>query len=138
MVQIEKLEVGQHLSVVNGLNLLDALELDEQGAFDDEVSPVHAAEAHAFVHDGNCNVPDEGDSLDLELMSQAHGICGLEEPGANGPMDFDRASNHFLDERIPVHEHVSLQGKPRASSDYTRAVSRGSIDCRNSHLPSIA
>jgi hypothetical protein len=95
--QIQQPEVRQHLCLMDRLQAFDALQFDEQRVLDDEVRPVGATQAHAFVKDWNRDIALESDAVQLELMGQAGVIRRLEETGADRSMYLDRAADDLLD-----------------------------------------
>jgi len=65
-----ELQVGQHLRVMQRQQSFNALELDQESTFDDQVGSVCAGDPHAAVDQRQWHLPFEAEQMTLQFINQ--------------------------------------------------------------------
>jgi hypothetical protein len=100
-----QLQVGDHLCLVHGEQVLDALYLKNDAVLDYEVESVSARDVGFSIHEGDGNLMREGKSSRAKLARQARVVRRLKQAGADGSVYRDRTTNHALRNRVS-NEHA--------------------------------
>jgi hypothetical protein len=88
---------------------LDALELDENCTFDQEIDPVSAIQEDVLVAQWQRNLPLVSDFANPEFMRQAFLVRRLEQAWPERSVDLDRCPNHTLrDPSLEKHSVFSV------------------------------
>ena len=95
-VEVGELEVGDDLSLMDGEEKLDRLDLDDDPLVDDKVEAIAAVEQYALVFQGKRPLVLERDAAEGELAAQARFVCRLEQPRAQMPVDLDAGADDLL------------------------------------------
>jgi hypothetical protein len=93
--QLRKLEVGQHLRRVDGIERTYGLQFDQQCLLYDEIHSVPAIEVDSSVLDRQGELAQDLESHAAKLVDKARLVGGLEKAGAERSMDFHRSSDDF-------------------------------------------
>jgi hypothetical protein len=88
-VKARQLEVGQHLGIVDGRELSDRLDLDEDRALDQQVDPVPCIDQYVVVAHRELLLSLDSEPTPPKLMFQAGFIRRLEEPWSQGGVDVE-------------------------------------------------
>lgn len=72
------------------------MSLQYDGFLDEDVNLVPAVQVHALVSDGQWNLSAEGDSTEIELMTEALFVGRLWKPGTEFAVYLDRRTNDLL------------------------------------------
>ena len=81
--------VRQELRVMERKQLIDALCLDHDLSFDDDVQPVATVELDSLVRHGERLLPLEGESTETELVTETLFVGGFEQPRPEGLVNLD-------------------------------------------------
>jgi hypothetical protein len=90
---IEQFHVAEELSLVDGDDVLDTLQFEQQAPINQHVESQRFIEHKAFVFDLNDALVDCGDVLQLQLVHQAFFVNALDQPGPLETVDLDGCSD---------------------------------------------
>src|SRR5262245_37926867 len=93
--------------------LLHGFDLYYQRLFDDEVDAVCRLDTEPLVVDGNFVLPLESQTLQLELVREAHLVSRFEQPRADLAVNGETSPDHPL-RQVPmssaqIHSHASAK-----------------------------
>ena len=78
---------------MDGVNCLDAFDLDDGQVFDQQVNSVSQIESLAFIHHGEADLRVHVEAAFAEFVGQARMIGTLQEAGAEDGMHFHRGAD---------------------------------------------
>src|SRR5690348_14775859 len=91
---------------MDGCQAVDALELHDDSAVDDEVEAIAAVGRKPLVADGKGDLLQEWHAPKCELVRQTSLIRGLEQPGPEHLVNINGAGNHHADGRVGRVAHA--------------------------------
>lgn len=103
------------------VHLVDALDLDDDGIFDEEIEAVFS-EGTAFVNGGNGHLSLEPKALFVELNRKRLFVERLEKPWTELSMDGDGAADNSLGQRISLGVHWEDLEAPPAIKGKTKGL----------------
>lgn len=95
-------------------DFIDALELEDQLVFDENIDSIATVQTDTFVLDRQRMFELEADSIQRELPGKALLIGRFEQPRAKDPMNFDRTANDSIRKlaELPLRALHVLHGRP--------------------------
>src|SRR5688572_33101147 len=109
------LQIGDHLSDVDGKNLRNRLELHDQLAGDQQVQ-LGLAYGTRTVADRDRYLPREGDPPVGQLQAESLLVDGLEETRPQGAMHLDRSPNGLAGQGVQFRVWFRADAHPKSSS----------------------
>src|SRR5689334_16570734 len=91
---------------MNRCQAVDALELHDDRAVDDEIEAIAAVGGKPLVAYGNGDLLQEWHASKRELVRQTSLIRGLEQPGPEHLVNINGAGNHHADDRVGRVAHA--------------------------------
>jgi hypothetical protein len=95
-----ELQVAEELGLVDGNDLVDGLQLNGDGVFDNEVEAVATLDVLAFVDDRKFHLAAVGQAAECELMRETGFIRGFEKAGAEGVVDLNGGTDDGFGELL--------------------------------------
>jgi hypothetical protein len=125
-----QLHVAEKLGIMNGHELINGLEFQNQSIFDDKVESKTASETSPLVFERQTHLPLESNVVLFKLARQTSLIDGLEQSRAHGAMDLDGASNHLSAQRVSsarlgnvIHHFRYARGREKISRIVAESLS---------------
>src|SRR5438093_10343487 len=92
-LETTELQIREHLSCVNGQQLLHTLNLDDQAFFHDEINAVCGRQLHFPVPDGQAHLVLNMQAGHSQFIEQARANGALQHPGTKSTVNFQRAAD---------------------------------------------
>lgn len=110
-----QLQVGDHLSQMDGVQAIDRLNLHNDQAVDHDVDAQIVADSMAAVVDGNVLLDTDFEPSQAKFDDKCIAVHGLKKSRSEGLVDLDGAADDSLSE-IPVGAgHVLTTSRKRAN-----------------------
>jgi hypothetical protein len=97
-------QIRQQLSAMDGQHSFDALDLDDETLFNDEIHPVRGVKLNAFVHDWESHLLFKVNARLCEFIRQTGTARTFEHAGSEGGVDTHRTANNELAGGVWLHE----------------------------------
>ena len=99
-MEVRELQVGQHLGKVDGSELLDGLDLDDDLSVDQKIDPVPGIDQDLIVPNRQVLLAFNVEASFSQLVRQTRLVSRFEQPRAQSRMDLERGAENPLRERI--------------------------------------
>ena len=100
LFEFRELEIADDLGFVEGVDLIHALEFQQEGFRHNDVHAIGAIYRHALVFKSERSLPAEGNFLKFEFPAQAGLIGGLQQSGAKRLVNFHGATDDLGNKRV--------------------------------------